>query len=318
VTQTPSSIGTPRTGGRMSRRAKSSGPQPYDFRRPTKMSREHTRTLQIAYETFARQCATLLTSTLRVVSQVSLVSIEQLTYDEYVSGLSNPTMMAKVTLDPLPGTALVEWSMGTAMACIDHMLGGPGGTQPQRPLTDIETVLMRGLLDRVLGELRYAFEPIGAVTPNVTALEYNPQFVQACSASDAVIVAYFDMRVGAEDCVATVCLPFGPVFAKLQVDEGDAVLTEAERASRELTYLNVAAGLEAAPIEVAVRFEPVTMRPEDIVGLSVGDVVPLGHAVTAPLTVAAADITFAHAVPGNQGSRLACLVVASPKEITTA
>jgi flagellar motor switch protein FliM len=36
--------------------------------------------------------------------------------------------------------------------------------------------------------------------------------------------------------------------------------------------------------------------------------------VTAPLAVTSAGITFAHAVPGSSGRRLACLVVPTPKE----
>ncbi|MGI5169915.1 flagellar motor switch protein FliM [Spirillospora sp. CA-253888] len=306
------SSAAPRLVGRTSRRAKSSEPQLYDFRRPIKLSREHIRTLQIAYETFARQYATLLTSTLRVVAQVSLVSIQQQTYDEYISSLSSPTVLATVTLDPLPGTAIMEFSLPTAMATIDHLLGGPGGPQPERPLTDIETPLLREQLTRGLDELRYALEPLVAVRPKLGTIEYNPQFVQACSAADAVIVASFEMRIGAEECLATICLPFASIFPKLQGDQGDTAFTPAQRQARDEAHRNVVAALGAAPIEVAVRFGPVPMRSEQIVGLRPGDVVPLGHAVSAPLAVTAADITFAHAVPGSHGPRLACLVVPTP------
>lgn len=293
-------------------RGKSTGPEPYDFRRPTKLSREHVRTLQIAYETFARQHATLLTTSLRAVSQVTLISIEQLTYDEYISALSSPTIVAMFTIDPLPGTAILEFSLSTAMACIDHMLGGPGGPQPQRPLSEIETPLLNGLIERTLGELRYAFETIVTLKPEMTAIEYNPQFAQAGTTSDAVIVASFDMRVGSEECVATICLPFASIFPKLQGDQNATVLTESQRRARELAYRNVVSGLEGAPIEVSVRFQPVKMHPADLIGLRPGDVVPLAHPTNAPLAVTTADITFAHAVPGAQGTRLACLVVQSP------
>jgi flagellar motor switch protein FliM len=314
VTQSTSATGSGRTPGKMSRRGgKSSCPEPYDFRRPTKLSREHIRTLQIAYETFARQHATLLTTSLRAVSQVSLISIEQLTYDEYISGLSSPTIVAMFSIDPLPGTAILEFSLSTAMACIDHMLGGPGGPQPQRPLSDIETPLLHGLIERTLGELRYAFEGIVALRPEMTTIEYNPQFAQAGATSDAVIVASFEMRVGTEECVASICLPFGSIFPKLQGEQGSAVLTEAQRLAREAAYRNVVAGLEGAPIEVAVRFQPVRMHPADLIGLQPGDVVPLAHTTSTPLAVTTADITFAYAVPGAHGNRLACLVVPSPQ-----
>lgn len=298
----------------MARRSKNVEPQPYDFRRPIKLSREHVRTLQICYETFARQYTTLLTSSLRVVSQVSLVSIQQLTYDEYISSLSSPTILVSMSLDPMPGVAILEFSLGAGMAMLDHLLGGSGGEQPQRPLTDIEAPLLRGQLARVLDELRYAFEPHVPVTPRLTGIEYNPQFVQACSAADPVIVASFEMRVGEEDCLATICMPFASVFPSLQDDGRDLELTEGQRRAREIAHRNVIAALGTAPIDVSVRFLPVQMRSAQIVDLRVGDVVPLGHPVDKPLEVCAADLIFAHAVPGNQGPRLACLVVPSPEK----
>src|ERR1700754_5345014 len=101
----------------MSRRG-STGPAPYDFRKPIKLSREHVRTLQIAFETYARSCGTLLTTRLRAVSSVALASIEQLNYDEYVASLSNPTVIATVSIDPLPGTVLLEMSSSAVMAAI--------------------------------------------------------------------------------------------------------------------------------------------------------------------------------------------------------
>jgi flagellar motor switch protein FliM len=292
------------------RRGRGDSPMPYDFRRPTKLSREYVRRLQIVFETFARRYATLLTSTLRVVSQVSLVSIEQLTYDEYIASLANPTVMAQVTLEPLPGTAILEFSLAAAMASIDHMLGGPGGSQPQRPPTDLETPLLRRLLDRVLGELQYAFEPLVATDPHGGPIEYNPQFVQVCAASDAVVVSSYEMKIGAEECVATFCLPLASIQSKLQVDT-DVTYTDAQRLTRENAYRNVVAGLQNTPIDVSVRFAGRQMTPAELIAMRPGDVVRLGHPVNQPLDVIAAGITFAHAVPGNKGTQLACLIVPS-------
>ncbi len=297
---------------RGARRAKGAGPDRYDFRRPAKLAREHVRTLQIAYEAFARQFSTMLTTTLRTVSHVSLASIGQQSYDEYITSLSSTTVLAMCTMEPLPGISILEFSLSTAMVCIDHMLGGSGGPQPQRPLTEIEAPLLRGLIVRALNELRYALEPIVEVTPQLVAIEYNPQFAQAGVPSDMVIVATFDMRVSEEECVATICIPFNAIFAKLSSERGDLALSETERHSRELSHQLLVAGLESAPIDVSVRFRPVKMRPADLVGLQPGDVVPLAHPTSMPLAVTTAGITFAHAVPGNKGQRLACLIVASP------
>ncbi|MGE5407603.1 MAG: flagellar motor switch protein FliM [Syntrophothermus sp.] len=318
MTQSSSSSGGSGSPVRGGGRRKGSGPDRYDFRRPAKLAREHVRTLQIAYEAFARAFSTMLTTSLRVVSHVSLASIGQQSYDEYIASLPSTTVLALCTMEPLAGISILEFSLSTAMACIDHMLGGPGGPQPQRPLTEIENALLRGLLARVLAELRYAFEPIVEVTPQLTGIEYSPQFAQAGVASDMVIVATFDMKVGEEECVATMCMPFNAIFAKLESERAEQALSESERQSRAAARAMLAAGLQSAPIDVSVRFQPVRMRPADLVGLRPGDVVPLAHPTSAPLAVTSAGITFAHAVPGNRGSQLACLIVPSPAALPSA
>ena len=286
------------------------GPALYDFRRPTKLSREHVRTLQIVFETFARQWTTLLTSSLRTVAHVNVASIEQLTYDEYVSTLTNPTMVNVLSVEPLAGAGILEFSLSNAMISVDHMLGGPGsGVQPTRPLSDIESSLLRQLVTRVLGELRYAFEPIVRMEPQVTSVEYNPQFAQAASAADVVVVASLDMRVGPDESVATVCLPFASLFPLLERALGHGVTSDRERQVRANARRDLEVGLQSVPVEVSVGFRPTAVTPRTLVDLAVGDVLRLQHPVAAPLSVTAADVTFAHAVAGVQGHHLACLVV---------
>jgi flagellar motor switch protein FliM len=299
---------------RRNNNSRSAGPVPYDFRRPTKLTREHVRMLQMAYETFARRYTTLLTSTLRVASQVTLIAIEQITYDEYISGLDNPTCMFMIELEPMPARSIFEMSSSMPLVWVDHMLGGPGGKQPDRPLSEIETPLVYGLLGRILDELRMSFESIVALTPRVVGSEYNPQFAQAAAASDAVIIVSFEMRVGGEECIATVCTPFAGLLPHLATDSDSAALSAAQRQAREAATRSMTTGLGNTPVEVSVRFNAVLMSPRDLVTLRPGDIVPLEHPVTNPLAVTSAGVTFAHAVAGSSGQRLACLVVPPPQE----
>ncbi|MCW2521937.1 MAG: fliM, partial [Frankiales bacterium] len=187
----------------------------YDFKRPTKLSRDHTRALQISFETFARRLSTQLTTGLRQVSQVKLVAIEQQTYEEYIAGLAQTTILSVLDLDPLPGSGIFEFSVPTALACVDYLLGGPGGEQPTRALTDLETPLLRDVVEQMLGVLRYALEATGIV-PTFNAMEYTPQFLQAANPSDIFVVGSFEMQVGNQLCLATLCLPLSSIMPRLQ------------------------------------------------------------------------------------------------------
>src|SRR6478609_5834041 len=107
------------------RRARADAPA-YDFRRPIQLSREHSRMLQLAFDSFARQATTVFTSSLRTVCSVTLGSIEQQTYAEYVDSLGTSTYLTMFSAEPMHNLGVLEIPLVATMTCIDHMLGGPG------------------------------------------------------------------------------------------------------------------------------------------------------------------------------------------------
>lgn len=287
-------------------------PVPYDFRRPTKLSREHARALEVAYDTFARQWATLLSSTLRVLVSVDPVRVEQRTYDEYVSGLPSPTTMGMFSPEPFPGAGIMQWPLELSMLCVDYMLGGQGGPQPERTLTEIESELVRSLFDRILSELRYALTGLVSLTPRLTGLESNPQFVQAAAASDLLAVAGFTVRIGTVEGQATLALPMPAVTPKPADTTSDR---SAESAARALTRRAITNSVQEVAIEVAARLTPTRMTSGDIMALSVGDVIRFPHPVSRPLDLVAGESVCGSATLGQQGARVACLVVSSRKSL---
>jgi flagellar motor switch protein FliM len=286
-------------------------PRLYDFRRPTKLSRDHIRILELAFDTLARQWTTLFTTTLRTVSTVEVGAIQQLTYDEYISSLGTPTALFLLDLDPVPGAGLLDIALPTAMNVVDHLLGGPGATTvPQRGFTEIESTLLVTTIDRALAELPYAFEALMPLSATVAEIEQSPQFAQAASPSDSFIVGALQLTVGAQTCTATMALPFTDVFAQLERALAGAAAGRG-RSDKDASSRAVSARLTEAPVEVAVVIGPTPVRLSDVISLRPGDVVRLGHALSEPLTVTSAGMTFAHAVPGSEGSRMACLIVPS-------
>jgi flagellar motor switch protein FliM len=294
-----------------SKRRRKNGPQPFDFRRPSKFSRDHARALQIVHETFARQFTTILSTTLRSVSHVAVASIDHVSYDEYVRSSPALSFLALLNVEPLPGAGILQLPLDIAMAAIDRLLGGTGdGQQPARALTDIESVLLRELVERVLKELDYAFESLVRVETSIVQLESNPQFAQIAAPSDMVVVATFDVRIGSRESTATLCLPFAALQPVLEQVTGNTLFADRKGADTAESARAVAERLSVTAVDIAVRFDPVTLTSGEILGLRVGDVVPLRHPVTAPLAVCAADSVCGYAVPGSKGRRLAVQVVA--------
>lgn len=294
-----------------SRRKRSGEPEVYDFRRPMTLAREHARALEMAFETFARQWGTLLTSRLRVVAHVSLDTVEMRSYDEYVRSLPSMTTVVLCGIDQGRGTAVLQLPLDSTMLWVDYLLGGPGLTAriPERELTEIEWHLVRELLGHALGELAYAFASVAPLEVTVRSVQYAPQFVQAAAASEPVITATFTVELGDRTSTATFMIPAETLLDSLEAaDELDNRSAEEVREHERALEL-IADQVHGVPVSVGVRFAPRTVTPADVVDLQVGDVVPLRHRADVPLDVVIGDVVLARAAIGSNGTRLACLVV---------
>jgi flagellar motor switch protein FliM len=308
VAEAPPSPRVPDGQGRTRRRE----PRTYDFRRPTKLSREHVRILQIAQESFARQATTTLTSVLRTGARMELVGIEQFSYDDYIATLPSSYFLATFTLEPLPGKGVLAYPLDTAMAMVDHMLGGAGaGEQPNRPMTGMESTITSHVLERLLDELTAAFAHITPLQPVLDGVEYNPQLAQAAAGSETVMVGTYSMRIGSREPDATLVLPFASFAAALN-NAASPQLSEAARHKRQRALESLTERLSEVPVDVSVRFNPLEVPSGDLLSLAVGDVLLLRHSQDSPLEVTTNDVTFAHALPSNHRRRLAAEIVPVP------
>ena len=72
--------------------------------------------------------------------RADLVSIDQLTYDEFILSVARPTSLSIVNMAPLEGNAVIELSPSIVFPIVDRILGGKGIALPKpRELTEIET-----------------------------------------------------------------------------------------------------------------------------------------------------------------------------------
>ncbi|GEA85851.1 MULTISPECIES: flagellar motor switch protein FliM [Cellulomonas] len=290
--------------------------EPYDFRRPLTLVREHARHLEMAFGRLARQFGTQLTARLRAVSSLELEQIALHTYEEYVGGLPTPTAMVLCTVDPTRQTAVLQLPVAATMVWVDYLFGGDGrgDDRPGRELTEIEMTLVRELLEHALADMEYAFAGITRLGLEIRGVQYNPQFVQAAAATDAVLVATFRLRVGEREDTLTLMLPGEHMVHALQVADGVVATSPEDRRKAMVAHADLATAVAAVPVEVGVRFAPVTVQPRDVLTLAVGDVLPLTHPSTEPLDVVVDDVVLAKAAIGSHGPRLACRVVAVTEE----
>jgi flagellar motor switch protein FliM len=283
---------------------------PYDFRRPNKFNRDHQRALQIAAETFARNFSTTLSTMLRATSHVQVRTVAQVTYDEFIREIPNPSYLALLALTPLNGASMFYLPLRLVMSAIDRLLGGNGtGLLPERPLTDIEDRLARNLMGRVLHELAYGFESLTAIQPQLLQQESNPQFAQLASATDMVVTISFEIRIGSESGLSILCIPLASLQPVLDDVTASALDKARVFADSDAVTEAVADLVRDAPVEISVRLADIRLSSSEIVDLRPGDVLSFNHAIDRPLAVTVGGVPRFAAIAGRRGKRLACVLV---------
>lgn len=274
----------------------------YDFRRPTTLAREHSRVLELAFETFARQWATQLTAKVRVLSQVACQSVAMQTYDEYAASLPATTAMVLCELDGVAPKGVIQFPTVAALSWVNAMLGGTGNpVDAERTFTQIEHALVRRLMDDALEDLRYSLGSLLSAPIAVDAIQYNSQFAQAAATAELMIVATFELRVGENVAQATLALPAAVLLPQL----GETNPTSSADDAREL----LDAQLAHVPVDVSLRLTPARVKPSVVLGLAVGDLLPIPHPQHRPFDLAVGGHPVAGAALGSSGSRLACVIV---------
>lgn len=181
----------------------------YDFKRPTKFSKEHLRTLEIIYEHYGRLLSTSLPVYLRKNVQVSVASSETVIFSEFSNALSNPVILGIVNFKPLGGTILIELAAQLGFAMIDRMLGGAGDPlEKNRDYTEIEMTIIEKMMVVCMQLMREPWRNVVDINPMMERIETNSQFAQIIAPNDMIAIVTLNIKIGEVEGFMNVCLPF--------------------------------------------------------------------------------------------------------------
>ena len=98
----------------------------FDFRRPDRIPKSQVRAIHLLHDTFVRNLVSSLSAYLRSYLTVNLVSVEQLSYAEFLDGLPSPTCIVSLGLSPYDGNGVLELNPSLVFPILEMLLGGPG------------------------------------------------------------------------------------------------------------------------------------------------------------------------------------------------
>jgi flagellar motor switch protein FliM len=278
----------------------------YDFKRPNKFSKDQIHSLQNIHENYCRALTTYLSGHLHSVIETKVLSIEQITYDEFIRSLPSPTILGIYSMNPLEGTLLFEMSPSLAFTMIDRLLGGQGyATEKNRDLTEIERTIIEHRVSQMLELTEEAWAEVFQMKPEFFALETNPQFTQIVAPNEMIVLVTLEVKVGEMVGMINICLPYlvlEPILDKLSTYF--LFSTQAKITSPEQTKA-IRKKIEWAKIDMASLLGQTEILVRDLLELAPGDVIPLMQNVKEPLAVYVGSFKKFRGIPGLHGEHLA-------------
>jgi len=271
----------------------------YDFKLPSKFSKEQLRTLEIIFGNYSRMVSSFMTGYLRTSVNLEVVDASQIPYRDFTSALSNPAILGLVNLNPLKGSIILEISPAIGYAIIDRILGGPGvGLKRLREFSEIEKVLLERIMSQMLVYLIEPWENVAEIRPKLEKLETNAQFAQIVAPTEMVALVTMSVKIGSAEGYVNFCIPtmvVDPVMERLNTRLWFSMSTEEDRTSHNET---IADHLEKASITVSVVIGRTNILVHDFVHLQVGDIITLDSYINSDLDVMVGNLLKFNAKPG--------------------
>ena len=278
----------------------------YDFRRPSKFSKDQIRTLQFLHENYARSLTNFLAAYLRVPVQVQLASVSQVTYEEFVFSLPVPTLVTVFKMNEEIGSSLLETNPSFVFPIIDIVFGGWGQVPKyMREFTDIEINVMKQINYHLLDNLRYTWEDIVPLKPQVESMDINPQFNQMFASTETVILLTFTTQIKENEGLINLCFPY------ITLEKIIPRLTSQywfKQATGKLSRLNEKIIMEQVG-EIEVELSAVLGRTivtlDDFLQFREGDILQLSKAEGEDLDILVENKPLFKGQPGAVGQHLA-------------
>lgn len=279
----------------------------YDFKRPERVGKEQMRALQSLHDGFSRNFGASLSAVLRSIVEVRLISVDQLTYSEFVYSLEIPTCFNLLKPSPLEGNWVLDISPTLLYPIIDRMLGGSIATDSsmKRPLSEIELRLASRITHVFLRELQQAWNNVVELNISVERVESNPQLVQIVPPNEVVVMVSFELSIGTIRGMANLCVPFNTIERVGSKLTSNSWVGYASSRSNDDTKEKILSRLDGSMADVIVTLANSTIRTTDLFDLEVGDIISTEKDVGAFLEVEVANRVKFHASAGSFKGRKA-------------
>ncbi|ASS91551.1 flagellar motor switch protein FliM [Aeribacillus pallidus] len=282
----------------------------YDFKRALRFSKDQIRSITRVHENFARLLTTYFAAQLRTYVQITVTSVDQLPYEEFVRSIPKMTVLNVFELGTLDGRIVMEVNPNIAYAMMDRLMGGFGASMNKiEQLTEIEMKIIASIFEKTLEHYREAWSTILDIEPCMQEFEVNPQFLQMVSPNDTVVVISLNTQVGEASGMINLCIPhvvLEPIIPKLSVH----YWMQSERKAQNSVETEVIKNrIKLAEVPVVAELGTSVVTVQEFLEMRVGDMIRLDQSTSDPLVIKVGDVPKFFGQPGKKNKKLAVQIL---------
>ena len=179
---------------------------PFDFRLPNRISKNQLRTLRNIHETFAESLSSFLVSKLQNIVNISVASVDQIYYSEYVLSVANPACLYTFDIKETDIKGILEFGSDFALTLVDLLLGGNGSDiQKNKVITPIEQKVLNVVIEKIMQDLTKAWQMVDNFVFATDRFESDIDFAQITSQSESVLLITFEISIGDKSYIMNLC-----------------------------------------------------------------------------------------------------------------
>jgi len=256
---------------------------PYDFRRPDRIAKDQLRAIHLLHDNFARNLGSSLSAYLRAYVIVNLVSVEQISYQEFCQCLPSPTCLVSLSMRPYDGNAVLEMNPSLVFPILEMLLGGTGKASARitREVTEIEQVVLDGVYRVILRDLRQAWHGVTQIDFAIEARETEPQLLQILAPNEAVVTIGLEVRIAENSGMMNIGVP--SIVIKMLRQKFDQQWSVRRSESTETERARSLRLVKPALLHLDARLEGPTLQVGDLMRLTTGDVLAFDYPVNRPV-----------------------------------
>ncbi|MBV8730905.1 MAG: flagellar motor switch protein FliM [Acidobacteriia bacterium] len=255
----------------------------FDFRRPDRIPKSQVRAIHLLHDVFARNLVSSLSAYLRSYLTVNLVSVEQLSYAEFLEGLPSPTCLVSMGLHPYDGNGVLELNPSLAFPIIEMLLGGTGKQSGsiQRDITEIEQKLLDGLLRIIMNDLREAWKGVTEIDFSIESMETEPQLLYVLAPNEAVVAIGVEIRIAEAVGMMNIALPSIVIkMMRQKFDQQWSVRKTLASEGEQARFLDM---LRDASLTLEARLDGMELSVQNLLDLTEGHLVVFDRSIHTPL-----------------------------------